>query len=276
MSGAGRPWARFLLCWGLLQALGCSGDSNRAGQTAAGGDSGIAPEGSGPVATGGAGVVPGGNGGSGAEAGSGTGGVGGGSADASAPDSGLDGGPVLDASGDDATTDAPDVDATVALDATSGDPAARLCRAGAFAGSFTGWYVLPIAPLFPVPLSGSIAFELIAADGGDVLVVSAGTVVASSDTPIGPIPFDASVTASVDCATGAFEGILAGQYTIDTTTYAFSGPIEARYDVELEGFIDGTWMVGEPTWSTPPPPYGGSGAWAAPRVDTDAGDPSTL
>lgn len=214
---------------------------------------GAAPAGAGGVA-GGSGGVPGGSGGVPA---GGTGGT--------PPQDG--GGPAMGTGGSAGSQPFAGYDPTVTFQWRETTPSVGSCKAGSYSGAFTGTYLSPIAVVIPVPISGTVTHRLEASADGEFFEIRDGTVEGTADTPIGPVPFTADFTGRLDCDNARLDGAMLknGQYTDPNlgTVYDFEGPVEAQYDKIGHQFINGTWNVGEPTWSNPPPLYGGNGQWGS-------------
>jgi hypothetical protein len=140
------------------------------------------------------------------------------------------------------------------------------CKAGHYHGSFIGIYspAIAVAPV-PIPVAGDIDITLGESADGEFFEVSGGKISGLAD---GLFPFSGDVKGTLDCAAGKLvNGFLSNcTYIVGVIPYAFEGPLEASYDKQSHAFTNGTWTVGEPTWSTPPPAYGGSGTWNATLV----------
>jgi hypothetical protein len=139
------------------------------------------------------------------------------------------------------------------------------CKAGHYHGSFTGIYSpsIAFAPGVPIPVAGDIDITLDESADGEFFSVSNGKISGLADLLF---PFQADVKGTLNCTTGKFENgsLENGTYIVGVIPYNFSGPLPADYDKLTQSFTNGKWTVGEPAWSTNPPPvYGGSGEWNA-------------
>jgi hypothetical protein len=147
-------------------------------------------------------------------------------------------------------------------------PQVGSCEPGEYSGSFAGSYLS--GSFFGVPvevqITGSVTHRLEAAATGEFLEIRDGSVEGTADTPVGPVPFTADFTGELDCANSLLVGayLRNGEYTVPLgTPTPFEGPVEGEYDRVAHQFVNGTWAVGEPTYSTPPPPFGGDGTWGS-------------
>jgi hypothetical protein len=243
------------LALGLATACSAGGGELGPPGMGAGGAGNEGPGGSGPASTGGTYYGTGGSGpgGMGGSASPGTGGTGG-STNPGTGGASVGTGGALPYGGYDPTIQFVWPDTT---------PTAGSCKAGEYTGTFDGWYTSPVAFILPVPIFGNVMHRLEQAASGEFFEIKDGRVEGTADTPIGPVPFEADFVGELDCATNQLRNaqLLNGSYTIDPNTYYFEGPVEAMYDRLANQFINGTWAVGEPTYSQPPPLYGGSGTW---------------
>jgi hypothetical protein len=78
------------------------------------------------------------------------------------------------------------------------------------------------------------------------------------------LPFEATISGGLDCATGQFRGRLeAGSYNVLGSAQAFDGRLTAEYDTAGSALRNGVWSARE----TPPiancPTCGGEGTWDA-------------
>jgi hypothetical protein len=156
-------------------------------------------------------------------------------------------------------------DPNVSFDWPDTTPTAGSCKAGSYTGTFAGTYLSPFAVLLPVPITGNVTHRLEQASTGEFFQIKDGRVEGTADTPIGPVPFEADFVGELDCATAKLVNaeLQNGTYNINGTIYNFAGPVTADYDKLANQFINGTWTVGEPTYTQPPPLYGGNGTWGS-------------
>ncbi len=126
------------------------------------------------------------------------------------------------------------------------------CEPGIYEGLFDGLYnpQVTVALSFgfwtTIAIFGVVQFALEEepASGGEILEIANGHFVGSAFMPI---PFEARLSGTLDCRTGAFEGVLKdGFYMVGFDKYAFSGVIKSNYDVISHTFVDGVWSVTEP------------------------------
>jgi hypothetical protein len=144
---------------------------------------------------------------------------------------------------------------------TSGSGAS--CKAGHYSGSFVGIYSpsIAVAPV-PIPVAGNIDLTLTKSQNGEFFDITGGKISGVADLLF---PFAADVKGTLNCTTMTLEnGFLSnGTYIVGVFPYPFEGPLTASYDKLTHAFTAGKWTVGEPKWTTPPAPYGGSGTWQA-------------
>jgi hypothetical protein len=137
------------------------------------------------------------------------------------------------------------------------------CKAGHYQGSFAGIYspAIAVAPA-PIPVAGNIDLILAQSADGEFFEITDGKVSGVADLLF---PFSADVKGTLNCTTSKLEGgfLSNGTYIVGIIPYAFEGPITGTYDKLSHSFTNDTWQVGEPTWTTPPPIYGGNGTWEA-------------
>lgn len=154
-------------------------------------------------------------------------------------------------------------DPTVTFDWPQATTTSGTCKAGRYHGSFIGIYS-PSITVFPapIPVAGDIDLTLTQSSTGEFFDITGGKVSGVAD---GLFPFSADVQGTLDCAAGKLvNGFLSkGVYIVGVLPYAFEGPLTGNYDKLTQSFTNDDWTVGEPTWTTPRPIYGGSGTWQA-------------
>lgn len=154
-------------------------------------------------------------------------------------------------------------DPTVAFDWPVATTTAGSCKAGHYQGSFIGMYSpsIAVAPV-PIPVAGNIDLTLTQSSNGEYFEITDGKVSGVADLLF---PFSADVKGTLNCTTMQLEnGFLSnGVYIVGVIPFPFEGPLTGEYDKVTHAFTKDTWTVGEPTWTTPPSPYGGSGTWEA-------------
>jgi hypothetical protein len=88
-------------------------------------------------------------------------------------------------------------------------------------------------------------------------------------------PFVARLTGDLDCNTGAFVGVVEGNYTLlnlPGLEYQFKGPITAQFVIADAKLSDGQWSIAEPPALDGQPAGGGSGTWSATFASETAPD----
>lgn len=242
----------------LLGSVGCSAGAASApegqgGDTTMFGAGGyLTSAGGAPVALGGATAAPGGSGpGAGGTTTAASGGVPGAGGIPSAQGAG--GGPAVPFAG---------YDATIKFDWPESVPTAGSCKPGKYSGTFTGWYAADLIAGFPVPIAGNVDLTLLQSDDGEFFKLADGKI---SGLVYGFIPFDSGLTGTLDCGTlKLVDGFMPkGKYNLFGTDYPYEGPLDADYDKLTNAFVNGKWIVGEPTYhrGDPSTQFGGFGDW---------------
>lgn len=137
------------------------------------------------------------------------------------------------------------------------EPTMGSCEPGRYEGQFAGIY--DDTPVTGIDLLGGpgIVFNLTAEGNGEVYTINGGKF---RGTAIVVFPFSATMTGSLDCATGKFEGnVVDGQYNEFGDIHHFEGVLKANYNRIDHAMVNGTWNLHEPD----NPGTTGKGTWKA-------------
>jgi len=158
-------------------------------------------------------------------------------------------------------------DPTVTFDWPEAVATAGSCKAGKYSGTFDGLYLSPAAFGAPVPIAGNVDLVLQESQDGEFFKLADGKI---SGFVFGTIPFSSGLTGSLNCTTAKLEdGFMPnGTYNAFGTNYFYEGPLDADYDKLANAFVNGKWIVGEPTYQrgAPRTQFGGEGTWTVKYV----------
>ncbi len=160
------------------------------------------------------------------------------------------------------------------------------CKAGYYVGTFKGGWkpgigdIPPLGTLIKVTITASdqpdkpglaLTLEEQSELGGEFPVYSVknGCLVGTASSGEGQNhPFIGTITGSLSCETGKFEGHVDGYYKLfgealgDTSIWYFAGSMDATFDLGATSLKDGTWDLREKQ-STAPDGPGGKAEWQA-------------
>jgi hypothetical protein len=172
------------------------------------------------------------------------------------------------------------------------------CKAGHYAGGFSGTYSSFITVLgIPLNVSGTVSLDVSQSSNGEFFTISNGHVsgVANGNDAGGGIPYWCDVVGTLNCKTKRVEhgglrncAYCIGIADIDAGTCLgiegkFEGPATADYDSSIHAFVNGTWAASEVVDGAGPVlvsdagdsgagctyglfTYGGCGTWSAKYV----------
>jgi hypothetical protein len=159
-----------------------------------------------------------------------------------------------------------------------------LCKAGYYTGQIEGSYRPGFASLGLTQSGFEVQFQGEALDGRPALSL---TLQENSTGPVGEFssftvnggciqgvarsgstnnPFVAKLSGDLDCNTGAFVGVMEGEYTlvnVEGFDFHMKGPITAQFEPSPPKLSDGKWTLEEPPALDGKPAGGGTGTWNA-------------
>jgi hypothetical protein len=153
-------------------------------------------------------------------------------------------------------------DGTVKFDWPEAVPTAGSCKPGHYSGTFSGWYAADVIAGVPVPIAGNVDLTLLQSNDGEFFKLADGKI---SGLVYGFIPFSSGLTGTLNCTTLKLENgfMPQGKYNFLGIDYPYEGPLDADYDKLTNAFVNGKWIVGEPTYhrGDPSTQFGGFGDW---------------